>query len=172
MHPLSAVDMNLRHIRSILAMTIVLALSGCGTPSILTEPANPTSAVILDERAAAAAISQYRARHGLGPVAVDTSLTRAAEAQARVNAQAGRLSHDLGGAFTSRMAAAGYGRAHAAENLGAGAATFEEALARWKASTEHNKNMLIPQLSRIGIARVDAPGSRYKRFWALVLASG
>ena len=115
---------------------------------------------------------QGRARHGLGPVVVDSSLTRAAESQARVNAQAGRLSHELGGAFTSRMAAAGYGRAHAAENLGAGATTFDEALARWKASTEHNKNMLIPQLSRIGIARVDAPGSRYKRFWALVLASG
>jgi uncharacterized protein YkwD len=43
-------------------------------------------------------------------------------------------------------------------------------LARWKASPEHNKNMLLPQIRRIGIARVDAPGTRYKRFWALVMA--
>lgn len=154
------------------ALSLFLALPGCGTPAILTETANPTSAVILDEQAAAVAISQYRARHGLGAVTVDSSLVRAAGSQARVNAQAGRLSHELGGTFTSRMADAGYAKAYAAENLGAGATTFDEALARWKASTEHNKNLLIPQLKRIGIARVDAPGSRFKRFWALVLASG
>lgn len=155
-----------------LAAHLLLALAGCGGPAIFSEPANPTSTVILDEQAAAVAISQYRARHGLGAVTVDSSLVQAAESQARANARAGRLSHELGGTFTSRMAEAGYAKAHAAENLGAGATTFDEALARWKASTEHNKNLLIPQLKRIGIARVDAPGSRYKRFWALVLASG
>lgn len=154
-----------------LAAHLFLALAGCGTPVILSEPANPTSAIILDEQAAAVAISQYRARHGLGAVTVDSSLVRAAESQARVNARAGRLSHELGGTFTARMAEAGYAKAYAAENLGAGATTFDEALARWKASTEHNKNLLIPQLKRIGIARVDAPASRFKRFWALVLAS-
>ncbi|KQT19465.1 serine protease [Methylobacterium sp. Leaf399] len=158
--------------RRILALGFVLGLAGCGTPAIFGEPALPTSVVILDEEAAAAAISQYRARHGLGPVTVDSGLVRAASLQARVNAEAGRLSHDLGGGFHARMAAAGAGRAYAAENLGAGATTFDEAFARWKASSEHNKNMLIPQLKRVGIARVDAPGSRYKRFWALVLASG
>ena len=48
--------------------------------------------------------------------------------------------------------------------------TLEQVLARWRASPEHNKNMLLPQIRRIGIARVDAPGTRYKRFWALVMA--
>lgn len=154
------------------ALLAVLALSGCGTSTVLTEPANPTSLVVLDEEAAAVAISQYRARHGLGPVVVDPRLVRAAASQARVNAEAGRLSHDLGGTFDARMAQAGFGKAFAAENLGAGATTFGEALTRWKASAEHNRNLLIPQLKRVGIARTDAPGSRYKRFWALVLASG
>ena len=43
-------------------------------------------------------------------------------------------------------------------------------LARWKASPQHNANMLIPQIRRIGIARMDAPTTRYRRYWALVLA--
>jgi hypothetical protein len=30
----------------------------------------------------------------------------------------------------------------------------------------------MPQVRRVGIARVDAPGSRYKRFWALILSDG
>ena len=126
--------------------------------------------MILDENAAAAAISRYRASHGLGPVVLDSSLIRAASYQAESNARAGKLSHEIGGTFDSRMARAGFGRSFAAENLSAGSNTFDEVLARWKASSEHNKNMLMPQLKRIGIARVDAPGTRYKRFWALVLA--
>jgi hypothetical protein len=32
--------------------------------------------------------------------------------------------------------------------------------------------MLMPQVRRVGIARVDAPGSRYKRFWALMARTG
>lgn len=154
------------------AAILVIALAACGAPSILIETANPTTGVILDEQAAAAAISRYRAQHGLGAVVIDSRLIRAASYQAQSNARAGRLSHEIGGTFNARMDEAGFGKAHAAENLGAGATTFDEALARWKASPEHNKNMLMPQLKRVGIARVDAPGSRYKRFWALVLAGG
>ena len=103
---------------------------------------------------------------------IDPGLVTAAAFQAGNNARAGQLSHEAGGSFTSRMATAGLGRSWAAENLSAGSETFDQVLARWKASPEHNKNMLIPQIRRIGIARVDAPGTRYKRFWALVMAGG
>jgi uncharacterized protein YkwD len=153
------------------SLSILLMLAGCGGPSVLV-PDQPTSLIVLDEQAAAVAISRYRAQHGLGPVTIDSSLIRAASFQAASNAKAGRLSHEIGGSFNSRMADAGAGRSYAAENLSAGSATFDEVLARWKASPEHNKNMLIPQLKRVGIARVDAPGTRYKRFWALVMAGG
>lgn len=149
---------------------LVVGLTACGTPAILTDVEGPTSPVILDESAAAAAISRYRAQHGLGPVSVDSGLVKAASFQAGNNARNGQLSHDVGGTFTSRMASAGLARSHAAENLSAGSETFDQVLARWKASPEHNRNMLIPQIRRIGIARVDAPGTRYKRFWALVMA--
>jgi hypothetical protein len=31
--------------------------------------------------------------------------------------------------------------------------------------------MLLPQVSRVGLARVDTPGSGWGRYWALVLSS-
>ncbi|WP_375455042.1 CAP domain-containing protein [uncultured Methylobacterium sp.] len=162
-----------RHRRALaLVGVLALALSACGTPTILGESAGPVAPVILDETAAAAAISRYRAQHGLGPVVVDAGLVTAAARQAGTNARAGVLSHDVGGGFAARMASAGLARAWSAENLSAGSETFDQVLARWKASPEHDRNMLIPQIRRIGIARVDAPGTRYKRFWALVMAGG
>ena len=157
----------------LLFLAAVLGLSGCGLLS--GDGAGTaefaTKSVVLDPAAAATAISRYRASHGLGPVTIDASLARAAADQAEVNARAGRLSHELGGAFPTRLARAGFGGRYAAENLGAGAETLDEALTRWKDSPEHNKNLLMPQVQRIGIARVDAPSTRYKRFWALVLSS-
>lgn len=154
-----------------LAGLFAMTLSACGTTTIAVVD-GPGSTVVLDETAAAAAITRYRAQHGLGPVSVDAGLVVAAAYQAGTNARAGVLSHEIGGGFTARMASAGLARAWAAENLSAGSETFDQVLARWKASPEHNRNMLIPQIRRIGIARVDAPGTRYKRFWALVMAGG
>ncbi|MCJ2122040.1 CAP domain-containing protein [Methylobacterium sp. J-077] len=156
------------------AAALSLSLAGCGGLSFTPEPdvETATHTAILDEVAAAAAISAYRVQHGLSPVVVDTTLVKAAAFQAGNNARHGQLSHDVGGSFTSRMASAGLARSYAAENLSAGSETFEQVLARWKASPEHNKNMLLPQIRRIGIARVDAPDTRYKRFWALVMAGG
>ncbi|MEE7441030.1 CAP domain-containing protein [Methylobacterium oryzae] len=155
-----------------IAAALLLALTGCGGLSVLPESSveNATHTAVLDEVAAAAAISAYRVQHGLSPVVVDPALVRAAAFQAGNNARRGQLSHDVGGSFTSRMASAGLARSWAAENLSAGSETLEQVLARWKASPEHNKNMLLPQIRRIGIARVDAPTTRYKRFWALVMA--
>lgn len=151
------------------ALLLALTLAGCGGSPVL-DAGLPTLPVILDETAAAAAISRYRAQHGLGPVTIDSRLIRAASFQAGANARAGRLSHEIAGSFDSRMAEAGYGKRYASENLSAGSETFDQVLARWKVSPEHNRNMLMPQLRRIGIARVDAPGTRYKRFWALLMA--
>ncbi|MGH1589167.1 CAP domain-containing protein [Methylobacterium phyllosphaerae] len=155
-----------------LAAVLLLALTGCGglsiTPDATVEAATHTA--VLDEVAAAAAISAYRVQHGLSPVVVDPTLVKAAAFQAGNNARHGQLSHEIGGSFTSRMASVGLAKSWAAENLSAGSETLDQVLARWKASPEHNKNMLLPQIRRIGIARVDAPTTRYKRFWALVMA--
>ncbi|MCJ2012960.1 CAP domain-containing protein [Methylobacterium sp. J-076] len=162
----------MKPIRLLTLAVALLPLAGCGSLpfSNETEAQFPTQTTILDEVAAAAAISAYRVQHGLSPVVVDPGLVKAAAFQAGNNARRGQLSHDVGGSFTSRMSAAGLSRSYAAENLSAGSETFDQVLARWKNSPEHNRNMLIPQIRRVGIARVDAPGTRYKRFWALVMA--
>jgi uncharacterized protein YkwD len=147
-------------------------IGGCGVLPSLEGPSAeaPTVAVPLDPTAAAAAISRYRAAHGLGPVTLDPSLARAAAYQAEAVAHAGYLSHEIGGTFPTRLAKAGFGGRYAAENLGAGATDFAEALTRWQRSPEHNKNLLMPQVQRVGVARVDAPTTRYKRYWALILS--
>ena len=150
------------------------ALGGCGDlPSAAQAPSAgaATVDVPLNPIAAAAAISLYRVAHGLGPVTIDPGLTRAAAYQAAAVAHAGYLSHEIGGTFPARLARAGFGGRYAAENLGAGALNLDEALTRWRASPEHDRNMLMPQRQRIGIARVDAPTTRYKRYWALILSS-
>ena len=123
-----------------------------------------TSAV--DAAAAATLISRHRAAHGLGPVSVDARLNEAATVQARAVAQAGALSH---GAFESRMASFGI-RGPAAENLTAGSDTVGKAVARWTASPSHNSNLLMPEATRIGLARAASPGQGYGHYWALVLA--
>jgi uncharacterized protein YkwD len=124
-------------------------------------------ASVSEAQRAARLISQYRATQGLGPVIVDARLNKAAEHQARAVAQTGILSH---GEFTSRMAAYGI-RGYRAENLAAGSDTVDDVIARWKASVGHNQNMLLPQVVRVGLARVDTPGSGWGKYWALVLSS-
>jgi uncharacterized protein YkwD len=57
-------------------------------------------------------------------------------------------------------------RGKAAENLSVGIGSVEGVIAQWQGSSGHNANMLMPDFSRIGIARVDAG----RPYWALVLA--
>ena len=61
-----------------LAATLAaLSLAGCGAPTILGGDDAVTSPVILDEQAAVAAISRYRAQHGLPPLVREDDQFRA-----------------------------------------------------------------------------------------------
>ena len=68
--------------------------------------------------------------------------------------------------------ARGYNAKVAAENVGTGQASIDEALKGWKESAAHNKNLLLPDVEHIGIALVSDPKTEFKTFWTLVLASG
>ena len=121
--------------------------------------------------AAAGMFSDYRRANGLPPVAADTALNEIARTQARRMAEIDRLTHDPGGrGFVERLKASNYPAARAAENIGAGYHTLAEAFSGWRDSPSHNKNMLMPGATRFGIATAYAPRSKYKVFWALVLA--
>jgi len=114
------------------------------------------------------AISHYRAEHGLPPVTADAKLMRLAAEQASAMARTGVLDHDVGRPFQARVAS--YGPDVAVENIAAGARTFPAALDMWKHSAGHDANLRRPGVTRFGIASAEAPDSKYKVFWALIMA--
>lgn len=120
----------------------------------------------VDAQSAAGMISAYRRNNGLPPVAVDAALQREAEAEAQRMAAADRPSSAE--AVKQRLAAAGV--ASPAVNLSAGYHTMAEAFSGWRESPQHDRTMLAPGATRLGIATAYAPGSKYKVYWALVLA--
>ena len=153
-----------------------LALAGCApTTQAPQQPAfydNLARAEAhVNVNAAASLLSDYRRRNGLPPVEIDTRLVEMEEAQARAMASRNQVTHDPGGrSFTKRLKASGFDAKGAAENIGAGYHTLAEAFSGWRDSPSHNKNMLLSGATKMGIATAFAPNSKYKVFWALVLA--
>jgi len=167
-----------------LSNKLLLALAGLALISLPAcvgdqdPPAQPsfyrnlaTTEAQLDPAAAASMISGFRRNNGLDAVSLDPELTRLAHEQAQVMASRDKLGHDVGGAFNERLRKSGYKAREAAENISAGYHTLAEAFSGWRDSPPHRANMLLRNASRIGIAAVRAPGSKYKVFWALILAA-
>jgi uncharacterized protein YkwD len=125
----------------------------------------------LDASAAASMISGYRANNGLIAVSIDPELMKLADAQARAMAAHDKMDHNVIRDFGERMRLAGYTYKAAAENIGAGYHTLAEAFSGWRDSPPHRENMLLAGASRIGIAAAYAPKSKYRVFWALILAA-
>jgi uncharacterized protein YkwD len=117
---------------------------------------------------AQAAISHYRQQHGLPAVKADPKLMELAREQARAMASAGVLDHDVSRSFSARIAR--YNPNTAAENIAAGTRDFPSTLTMWKRSSGHDANLLRSGVTRFGIASANAPQSRYKMFWSLILA--
>src|SRR5262249_21868078 len=115
-----------------------------------------------------AAISRYRAEHGLPPVTPDPKLMRLAAEQANAMARAGVLDHDVGRPFQVRIVS--YGPDVAVENIAAGTKTFAETLDIWRRSRGHDANLRKAGVTRFGIASAASPDSKYKIFWALIMA--
>ncbi|MFG1398870.1 CAP domain-containing protein [Roseixanthobacter pseudopolyaromaticivorans] len=159
-----------------LIVLLSFLLAACGTTEV--EPTKPAfyddlskSGQPVDPAAAASIISAYRTGKGLSAVVIDPALSRVAQDQADAMAKADTLSHEVGGrTFVMRMKASGYDPAIAVENVGAGYHTLAEAFSGWRDSPPHNKNMLTPGVTRMGIATAFNPRSKYKVYWALVLA--
>jgi uncharacterized protein YkwD len=125
----------------------------------------------VDAKAAASMISGFRRNNGLGPVHVDRELMRLAQEQARTMAARNELGHNVGMPFAERIRNSTVRASAVVENVAAGYHTLAEAFSGWRDSPGHRANMLTPEATRIGIAAVYAPGSKYKVFWTLILAS-
>ena len=118
--------------------------------------------------AAQAAISRYRAEHGLPAVTPDARLMALAAEQARAMAKAGELEHNVDRPFEARIVR--YDPSVAVENIAAGTTTFAATLELWKHSPGHDANLRRDGVTRFGIASAAAPDSKYKMFWALIMA--
>jgi uncharacterized protein YkwD len=154
----------------------LVALAGCtadnvskSEPSFYRNLAQPDAQ--LDAAAAASMITGYRANNSLGAVAVDPELMRLAQEQAATMAKRDKLDHSAGKSFAARLKTSGFNPKIAAENVGAGYHTLAEAFSGWRDSPPHNANMLLKDATRLGIAAVYSPKSKYKVYWALILAA-
>jgi uncharacterized protein YkwD len=162
--------------RLIAFAVLALALAGCaaeyvpsGQPSFYANLAQPGAKV--DAAAAASMISGYRANNGLPAVTLDPHLMAMAETQAATMAKRDKLDHNAGKPFVNRLKASGYDAKLAAENIGAGYHTLAEAFSGWRDSPPHRANMLLKDATRMGIATAYTPSSKYKVYWAFIIAA-
>jgi uncharacterized protein YkwD len=149
----------------------LLGFSGCASeaPPPAAAPSfyrNLAEGGQLDPLAAESMISGYRANNGLGAVALDPALMALAEEHSRTMAARDRLDHEVG-----RQRSRGARGGGKVENVSAGYHTLAEAFSGWRESAPHRANMLNKGVTRMGIAAVHAPKSKYKVFWTLILAA-
>jgi uncharacterized protein YkwD len=168
----------MRTFRFARTLTCIFPLATClfggGSDSHITHVPRPLvdKPATVDPAAAAAMVSEFRRKSGLGAVTIDPTLAAIAAKHAKAMATQDKLAHVLPGevSFAARLTAGGYDAAYASENVGAGYHTLDEAIAGWKASPPHRANMLSRNIDRIGIAVAYNKASRFKDFWSLVLA--
>ncbi|WP_113700203.1 CAP domain-containing protein [Nonomuraea lactucae] len=122
-----------------------------GEETVQTSPAMASQVVSLTNAA--------RAKKGCGPLRVDARLTRSARVHSLEMARSGRFGHDSpdGSSPWDRMERAGY-RAGAAENIGRGYTSPEEAVSGWLGNPDHRQNILNCRIQAIGVGVADGPG--------------
>jgi uncharacterized protein YkwD len=127
---------------------LALTLAGCGTLSVLGTPETATS------------LNGFRASHGLSQLSTDGKLTAVASEQSADMARRESLDHD--GFMTSRGP-----RGARAENVAYGCRDPACVIQQWVNSSGHRKNMLIPSLTRYGLA--SATSASGKTYWTLLV---
>ena len=127
---------------------LALTLAGCGTFSIPGTVETATS------------LNGFRASHGLSQLSTDGTLAALAGEHAADMAQRESLDHDR--FMTSRGP-----RGARAENVAYGCKESACVIQQWVNSSGHRKNMLIPGLTRYGLASATSPSGR--KYWTLLV---
>jgi uncharacterized protein YkwD len=160
--------------RVLAAILITMVLAGCALEAPIEEPSMYANMAApgakLDAQAAAVMISQYRHNNGLDAVEIDPDLMKLAETQSKAMASANKLDHDVRAPLGKRLNGSAYPASVAVENISAGYHTLAEAFSGWRDSPPHRDNMLKRGVTKLGIAAVYAPNTKYKVFWAMILA--
>jgi uncharacterized protein YkwD len=160
-----------------LAAALAIVLASCASepepapeqPPFYRSLASPGAQV--DAAAAASMISGFRQNNGLGAVTIDPALMQLALMQATAMAARDKLDHETKDGFAKRMKQAGFDPRVTVENVSAGYHTLAEAFSGWRDSPPHRAHMLQTGVTRIGIAVGYSPSSKYKVYWALILAA-
>ena len=135
--------MKLIHIASVL---LAAAVAGCGTLTGTAETAT--------------SLNGFRASHGLSQLRTDGTLTALASEHAADMARRDSLDHD--GFMTNRGP-----RGARAENVAYGCKESACVIQQWVNSSGHRRNMLIPGLTRYGLASATSPSG--KKYWTLLV---
>lgn len=70
--------------------------------------------------------------------------------------------------IADRVDARGYSWTQVGENIAAGQKSVDEVVDGWIESPGHCGNIMNPEFTEMGAARVEAPGSQYSPFWTQV----
>ena len=130
------------------ALLLAVFLAGCGSLSLTGTPETATS------------LNGFRAAHGLSQLRTDGALAALASEHSADMARRESLDHD--GFMTSRGP-----RGARAENVAYGCKEPACVIQQWVNSSGHRKNMLIPNLSRYGLASAVSPSGR--TYWTLLV---
>ena len=158
-------------------VALTLSLAGCGwfggreESPVLSVPKVARERSV-DPARAASLINAYRSSKGLSVLTVDPTLNRIAAETARELARRDTLKtsmHTAAG-LGRRLNAASYSAARAAENLGAGYPTLQAAVDGWKGSSGHNKNLVNPEMTHMGIGLALTDKGKFHSYWVLLLA--
>jgi len=132
-----------------IAITLVtLALAGCGSLSLTGTPEIATS------------LNGFRAAHGLSQLRTDGTLIALASEHSADMARRDSLDHD--GFMTHRGP-----RGARAENVAYGCKDPACTIQQWVNSSGHRKNMLIPSVTRYGLASATSASGR--TYWTLLV---
>ncbi len=135
-------------------------------------PADPTTPAF-DPATAQKLVNAYRAQKGLKPLKLSAKLNEAARVHSSDLAKSDRISHygSDGSDAWERVRKTGYGPRLTAENVGTGQKSLDEVFRGWQKSPDHNANLLLRDADEMGVAMVYNPGSQFKTFWTMVVAS-
>jgi uncharacterized protein YkwD len=127
---------------------LTFALPACGSLSITGTPETATS------------LNGFRATHGLSQLQTDGTLAALAAEHAADMARRESLDHD---GFMTRRGP----RGARAENVAYGCRESACVIQQWVDSAGHRRNMLIPSLTRYGLASAVSPSGR--TYWTLLV---
>jgi uncharacterized protein YkwD len=153
---------------ALLAGCVAQAPPPAATPAMYRSLASADARV--DEAEAADLFNGHRRLKGLPPMSPDPALARIAAEAARELADLDQPSAKVAAHIRAALKQAGIPMAHAGENLSGGYYSLADAFSGWRGAPRQERVIAMRGATRFGIASAYAPGSKYKVYWALVVA--